>query len=311
MSKIITVSNQKGGVGKTTATIEIAEMLARLKKKVLVIDLDPQINLTMYTRKYDLVKSENSSKEKKKVLKKFPNITIRDLLVETKRELKASQAIVSMEDEFEEEVTTNEEVDTDEILDLAIRETNDHFYVIAGDPKLSEADVDFREASDIYLLKNLLSLYDDFDYIMLDTGPGRGKLLSMAYVASNYVIVVAEDDPGSRRGVEQVAIDLKLLKAENIGQSEILGVLLNKNEDVNNQLAAYSILDKFSKANNFQVFSTVISKTALTVECKDNCKSIHTYAKGLKTKKERDKYKTVLEDYDNLIKEIIAITEVR
>ena len=87
MSKIITVSNQKGGVGKTTATIEIAEMLARLKKKVLVIDLDPQINLTMYTRKYDLVKSENSSKEKKKVLKKFPNITIRDLLVETKREL--------------------------------------------------------------------------------------------------------------------------------------------------------------------------------------------------------------------------------
>ena len=65
MSKIITVSNQKGGVGKTTATIEIAEMLARLKKKVLVIDLDPQINLTMYTRKYDLVKSENSSKEKK------------------------------------------------------------------------------------------------------------------------------------------------------------------------------------------------------------------------------------------------------
>lgn len=88
MTKTIMVSNQKGGVGKTTTTLELGAIYARKGKRVLIIDLDGQVNISMYVNaKYDD--------------KNIP--TIRDVLLEIKEIMNHLEVEAEKEDDMQED----------------------------------------------------------------------------------------------------------------------------------------------------------------------------------------------------------------
>lgn len=277
MSKTIMVSNQKGGVGKTTTTLELGAIYARKGKRVLVIDLDGQVNLSMYVNaKYDD--------------KNIP--TIRDVLLEIKEILKHSES--ELDDDTEDE--------DDDIITRSIQTTGEGFDIIAGHRNLSNALAEFSDTTDVFLLRELISCLEDYDYILIDSAPARSPLLNMGYVAANYCLILTEADKASQDGVKQVVTDIRLLKKSKMSDIVILGILLNKNEDLKNQEEAYEDLCAFGKTNDCMPFETIISKAAGATTAKNMYKSIHAYrdTKGI----DKRSIRGILKDFENLAVEI-------
>lgn len=120
MGKIVSISNQKGGVGKTTTSINLAANLASIGKKVLIIDMDPQGNSgsglgieinTLGKTSYELLLGESSTNEciqrtNVSNLHIIPsNINLSgaeaDLLAEDQREYRLKNAVSELRAEYD------------------------------------------------------------------------------------------------------------------------------------------------------------------------------------------------------------------
>ena len=186
--KIISIINQKGGVGKTTTVINLAAGLAQQEKKILVIDLDPQGNATTGLGLSNL---ENSSQ------------TIYGVLNVTKT---ISEVIKKTEFKNLDIVSSNVDLSG---LEVETAGDSERAFILKA--KLTSFLNDFRGS---------------YDYILVDCPPSLSLLTVMALVSSHSLVVPLQTEFFALEGLTQLIKTIERIKTNLNPELNIRGILL-------------------------------------------------------------------------------------
>ena len=274
--KKISIFNQKGGVGKTTSVVNIAVALARLEKKVLVIDMDPQANTTTglgvdkYTEEdsiYDLFYELDDNIENEE-----------DESIEIESEDKENIDTTSkpLNKEADEE-KANEEKEID--FSKYIKETESGVFLIKSESSLSGLEVELVSLDPVkrtQVLKNIVDKIDDsYDYIIIDCPPSLGLLSINALVASDSIIIPIQTEYYALEGVSELMNTYKLVKDslnENLDIEGVLLTMFDKRENL-----SYEVVEEVKSYFKGKVFRTMIPRNVRLAEAPSYGKSVIEY----------------------------------
>ena len=194
--QVITITNQKGGVGKTTNSVNISVALAKLGQRVLLVDMDSQAQSSRYFKK---VSYKNNS-----ILSIFEKFKINNSV--DKEYIKSK--IVTFND-FE-----NESYSLD---------------ILPSEIKLAKMLELMRMVNrpDMILSKILDQIKDEYDYIIIDTPPYSGLSLEMSLIATDKVVLVSEADEFSVEGLEVTIQEINELNKNLEEKIKIDAVFVN------------------------------------------------------------------------------------
>ncbi|MEA4895783.1 MAG: AAA family ATPase [Oscillospiraceae bacterium] len=205
MKKVISVANQKGGVGKTTTTLNLAAGLVQKGKKTLAIDFDPQKNLSDYLG-----------------FEPDDGITIADLM------LSAAQGTQL---DPQPAIRTNKE---------GIDFIPSNIKLSSADMFLAQAM--FREQTLKHILSS--PAFEIYDYILIDCLPSLGILLTNALIASDSLIIPVQAQKFALDGIDALLSAYDFVKNYANHDLTIDGILLTMADGTNMSKAVEEALQE-------------------------------------------------------------------
>lgn len=241
MARIIAVTNQKGGVGKTTTAVSLATGLNKLGLKTLLIDTDSQCNSTDTYRGV----IEDTA-------------TLYDLLFNNENAVDCIQKT--------------------EVGDI-----------IASDPLLQQAEQRFpNDNSRSFLLREKCEkLSELYDFIVIDTPPTMGVILSNVLTYASEVVIPVTCDRYGLAGLELLSQTILSAKKYTNQTLTITGMILIKyNDRINICKEIYEGLPNVAEQLKTKVFNTKIRESVACRESQSARVSIYDYAPSSATSKD-------------------------
>ena len=253
MSNTISVINQKGGVGKTTSTLNLAACLAIEGRRVLIIDFDPQGNVT-----HTLLNGKNIDDE----------LSTYEFLLSGSTHPIAHQ---------------NSDVSFDSYVKKAILNTpeNVSIDVIPTDSRLAEVEMDlFKMENREHVLRHSFgkhqSRLESYDYIFLDCPPSLGMLTINAFVGCRYLLVPVDAAEYSKQGLYKLIFTLARCNQLFESGTEIIGLYCTKFQK--RERVYREMYDFLKEEANDRLFDTVIRKSTHVEQAPSHHKTIFEHA---------------------------------
>lgn len=271
--KVITVTNQKGGVAKTTTAAALGFGIGQKGYKVLLVDTDAQCNLTDIS---------------------FP--------VNEKREVIDQQDI----QKSVYDIMTRKE----KIKDVILHTQYENVDIVPSSIFLTDIDVQLMSSlrREMILSDALKEVADKYDYVIIDTPPSLSWMTMNALVASDGVIIPTHLEKFSINGIKQLYENIVTIKSTINANLKILGFVVTRNKGRTAVGKSMRVLvEQFAESMKTSLFKATIREQVAINEAQIVGRNIYDYLNNAR----KTIRGNVADDYRAFVDEVLEKVEVQ